>query len=121
MNNKKIYQKNVYYTRKNKGLCVRCGKNKAVPNRTECPYCSYKDLAKRRKRYKHNPQKTIIKMQKQRKLWKENNRCPTCGKQKPEDCPTIKCQNCIQNLTTKIIYPLFYPGGSYETFNTRST
>lgn len=56
-----------YYERKSKGICTKCGKNKAVEGKTMCQEC-----ADKQKKY----------LRENRQFFKDNNLCRVCGKNK---------------------------------------
>ena len=59
--------KKIYYERKAKGICTRCGKRKAERDKTRCGICLEKDAKAHRKAYSKN-------------AWKEMGLCYLCGK-----------------------------------------
>ena len=56
-----------YYERKQKGICTKCGKNKAIEGKTMCQQCLDEQNEYRRKN---------------REFFRKNNLCPACGKNK---------------------------------------
>lgn len=56
-----------YYERKQKGICTKCGKNKAIEGKVMCQQCLDKQNEYRRKN---------------REFFRKNNLCPVCGKNK---------------------------------------
>lgn len=71
-----------YYWYKSHGICVKCKKNNASPNRIMCDECREKWNAIRRERNKNpeykNWKKQYNKEHKEKML--ENGLCPMCGK-----------------------------------------
>ena len=56
-----------YYERKQKGICTKFGKNKAIEGKVMCQQC-----ADKQKEYQN----------KSRQFFRENNLCVRCGKNK---------------------------------------
>ena len=71
-----------YYWYKSHGICVKCKKNNASPNRIMCDECREKWNAIRREKSKNpeykNWKKQYNKEHKEKML--ENGLCPMCGK-----------------------------------------
>ena len=83
----KRYSKNLYAERRKAGICVRCGKAKAVKGKAKCFMCQSKDNAIHRKRTENR--------QNIKEYRKENHLCYCCGK--PIDRPQGQlCQKCWQ-------------------------
>ena len=82
-------KKKVKLERKEKGLCVECGKRKAMNNRVRCGIC----LAKDRKR--HNLKNTELKdPTKNRQYRLENHLCYTCGTPLDKNNKSTVCDKC---------------------------
>lgn len=83
----KQYSKNLYAERRKAGICVRCGKTKAVEGKAKCFICQSKDNAIHRKRTENR--------QNIKEYRKENHLCYRCGE--PIDRPQGQlCQKCWQ-------------------------
>lgn len=83
----KQYSKNLYAERRKAGICVRCGKAKAVKSKAKCFICQSKDNAIHRKRTENR--------QNIKEYRKENHLCYRCGE--PIDRPQGQlCQKCWQ-------------------------
>lgn len=46
--NHKIYSRNLYKYRSEKGICTRCGKHKAAPGKKKCALCQQKENERKR-------------------------------------------------------------------------
>ena len=95
------YSKSNYEFLKIRGICTKCGKNKAVNKTTYCEYCLEKDVIKNAKYREKNRavlrQKNKERMQKLRDRRKENRECTKCGKKlNPvfDGNNTVKCKRC---------------------------
>lgn len=56
----KAYAKEVYYWRKEHGICVNCGKEKAEPNRTRCLECKMVQREKMLAAYHNKPEEVKV-------------------------------------------------------------
>ena len=95
------YSKSNYEFLKSRGICTKCGKNKAVNKTTYCEYCLEKDVIKNAKYREKNRavlrRKNKERMQKLRDRRKENRECTKCGKKlNPvfDGNNTVKCKRC---------------------------
>lgn len=73
------YQKREYLRRKKQGLCVRCGKNKAIEGKTRCEKCREKENENNKLDYY---------------FAKSLNLCPKCGK--IPEIGHIYCKECME-------------------------
>lgn len=87
---KKVEQtKKVKLERKEKGLCVECGKRKAMNNRARCGICLAKD------RERHNLKNAELKdSTKNRQYRLENHLCYTCGTHLDKNNKSTVCDKC---------------------------
>lgn len=83
----KQYSKNLYAERRKAGICVRCGKAKAVQGKAKCFMCQSKDNAIHRKRTEN---RWNIK-----EYRKENHLCYRCGEPIDRSQGQL-CQKCWQ-------------------------
>lgn len=82
-------KKKVKLERKEKGLCVDCGKRKAMNNRVRCGICLAKD------RERHNLKNAELKdPTKNRQYRLENHLCYTCGTSLDKDSKSTVCDKC---------------------------
>lgn len=82
-------KKKVKLERKEKGLCVDCGKRKAMNNRVRCGICLAKD------RERHNLKNNELKdPTKNRQYRLENHLCYNCGISLDKDNKNTVCDNC---------------------------
>ena len=94
------YSKSNYEFLKSRGICTKCGKNKAVNKTTYCEYCLEKDVIKNAKYREKNRavlrRKNKERMQKLRDRRKENRECTKCGKKLNPlyDGNYVKCKIC---------------------------
>ena len=94
------YSKSNYEFLKSRGICTKCGKNKAVNKTTYCEYCLEKDVIKNAKYREKNRavlrRKNKERMQKLRDRRKENRECTKCGKKLNPlyDVNYVKCKIC---------------------------
>ena len=95
------YSKSNYEFLKIRGICTKCGKNKAVNKTTYCEYCLEKDViknAKYREKNRHRLREENKKrMQDLRERRKQNGECTKCGKKlNPvfDGNNTVKCKIC---------------------------
>ena len=95
------YSKSNYEFLKIRGICTKCGKNKAVNKTTYCEYCLEKDViknAKYREKNRHRLREENKKrMQDLRDRRKQNGDCTKCGKKlNPvfDGNNTVKCKRC---------------------------
>jgi DNA-directed RNA polymerase subunit RPC12/RpoP len=94
------YSKSNYEFLKSRGICTKCGKNKAVNKTTYCEYCLEKDVIKNAKYREKNRavlrRKNKERMQKLRDKRKENRECTKCGKKLNPlyDGNYVKCKIC---------------------------
>ena len=95
------YSKSNYEFLKIRGICTKCGKNKAVNKTTYCEYCLEKDViknAKYREKNRHRLREENKKrMQDLRDRRKQNGECTKCGKKlNPvfDGNNTVKCKRC---------------------------
>lgn len=118
------YQQKRYIRLKAAGICVKCGKNKAVPGQIHCPYC--KIAVKEYNRRANLKIDRVALSKKQREQYKEEGRCPRCSAILPEGSVNIQCQYCTERLYENnkfrkgIDFTQFYPGGQYENYNQAS-
>lgn len=95
------YSKSNYEFLKIRGICTKCGKNKAVNKTTYCEYCLEKDViknAKYREKNRHRLREENKKrMQDLRDRRKQNGECTKCGKKLNlvfDGNNTVKCKRC---------------------------
>lgn len=79
------YAKETYYLRKQLGICVWCGKEKAAIGFTQCPACQEKNAQRTREYYRKIGKKKRNKKESKRKKeqWrerKEKGLCVKCGR-----------------------------------------
>lgn len=80
-------QKNLYQQRKEQGICTRCGKRNAMPNKAKCGICLEKDAeAHRRKRFDAPNIKEYRK---------ENHLCYYCGSEIDAIAGNL-CGRCLE-------------------------
>lgn len=80
-------QRDLHAKRIEQGICTRCGKRKAVPNRKKCQICLTKDMEQQRK---IRERKGNIK-----KYRRKNNLCYHCGN--PIDAEKGQlCKKCLE-------------------------
>ncbi len=85
----KDWKKRVTAERKEKGICVDCGKRKAVSGRLRCGICLAKD------RERHNLKNAELKNPtKNRQYRLENHLCYTCGTPLDKDNKSTVCDKC---------------------------
>lgn len=82
----KEYQKSLYQERKANGICTRCGKRKAAPQKTKCVICLEKDAENHRKKRYGKP-----KIREERL---KNHLCLWCGEPAAEN--NKLCYSCLQ-------------------------
>ena len=91
-----------YHFYKGLGICVRCHKLKAEPNRVCCYECIDRDKIRDREKYIKHADK-INKRDKERyKALKEQGICTYCKHEKAVPGKT-KCQKCLNKLQRKRI------------------
>ena len=95
------YSKSNYEFLKSRGICTKCGKNKAVNKTTYCEYCLEKDVIKNAKYREKNRnrlrEENKKRMQDLRNKRKQNGECTKCGKKlNPvfDGNNTVKCKRC---------------------------
>lgn len=92
--NKNNYQRSLYAWRKENGICVRCGKTRAVEGGTKCHGCLDADRARKRAAYAVNPKRAVVANIKLSEKRKAAGLCPKCGKHKPQKGRTC-CAVCL--------------------------
>lgn len=90
--------KNTYYIRKAQGICVNCGKEKAVPGKVHCQKCADKCAEYRTK---------------SRELFKSLGLCPKCGKNKLFGTEKM-CPECLARMYEINRKSKAKAAGSYE-------
>jgi hypothetical protein len=114
-------QKERYYLLKAKGMCVICGKNRAVPGRVNCPDCRQKNIDRIKSKYQKNREIILLNARIRTQELKRKGLCHRCGRPKG-NTTNAGCQNCTEHLDQH--HPtfnpaIFYPGGKYENYNKR--
>lgn len=75
--------KKQYYSNKDRGICVRCGNRKAMPNHVMCKICNEKAKA----------------YQRETRIWmREKGFCPRCGRNRLWGDEKI-CPECLANAS----------------------
>lgn len=99
------YSRSVYQERSKNGICTRCGKRKAAPNRKKCKICLEKDAEKHRL-----PSDAVFKMEYKEK----NSLCRYCGSPLESGTGKKVCAKCIQKcrdnaLKLRKLHPEKFP------------
>lgn len=97
---RRIYLREIYAFRKENGICVRCGKEKAYKNSVNCLECRMEHREQSmRSHYKHREDKGYLqkKAETSAKIYnkrKEQHICIRCGKPMSECVKTVVCKRC---------------------------
>ncbi len=99
----KQYCKERYEWLKSKGICVHCGREKAVSGQILCPACKVRhaEVNKNCRRRLTSEQKEKIKQYSSKRFHEryaerlEKNLCVYCGKRPPEENHT-RCEICLE-------------------------
>jgi len=91
------YFKKIYYSKKDKGICISC--NEEATDGVFCRYHYIKKNDDNRKYYKRNAEKEKDRKKRSRMYFKKNGMCITCGTLLDEeiDLGRVKCVNCSIN------------------------
>ena len=97
---RRLYNREVYAWRKENGLCVNCGKEKAEKGYSKCLQCRMDHRESSMKsHYKHRNDEGYLqhKAETSKKTFykrKEQHICIRCGKKMPDSVTTIYCERC---------------------------
>jgi len=84
----RMTHKNIYNIRKEQGICTRCGKRKAIPEKTKCGICLDKDAKAHRKCGISRNERPSYGL------------CYICGK--PLDREGRICKKCAETMTANL-------------------
>lgn len=100
-NNLKEQQRRLYKERSEQGICTRCGKRKAEPNRKKCGICLDKDAKQARKKR--------LCRQDEKERRRENNLCYRCGDpidiDKGQLCSKCYSESCKNLEKARLVKP----------------
>lgn len=89
-------RRELYYTRKEQGICVDCGKNKTTNGKVRCDECAERIRIRRNRTHEHQYLKETYEWR------KAHNMCVACGKERPLKNHTM-CPECIYKDTMRHI------------------
>lgn len=103
----RYYQAIRYRKLKKQGLCVDCGRERAMENRVRCFKCLSKDaersVAKRanwtEEKRQAEKEKNRQRLKALRTERKNNNQCVSCGKSLPTNSQHVSCKECRLKVT----------------------
>lgn len=93
-------KKEEYDFYKSIGICVRCHKNPAEPNRVMCLECADKERETDRKKRRKNSEKIRVNDISRYHRLKEQGICTYC-KRKPAISGKTKCEKCLAKIRAK--------------------
>ena len=97
---RRLYNREIYNWRKENGICVRCGKEKAYKGSVNCLECRMEHReSSKQSHYKHRDDEGYLqhRAETSKKTFykrKQQHICIRCGKQMPDSTTTNMCERC---------------------------